>query len=74
MHQLDKLPTPAQIHHVRQLLAARLFGPATVARRSGVTLAAVFRIARTLPFEHDTPLPGSPKAIAERLRCFCKTV
>ena len=72
MHRHDKLPTPTRIRHARELLSTRLFGPATVARRSGIPLAAVFRIARTLPREIDSPLPCSPQAVENRLRCFCE--
>ncbi len=43
---MASLPSFAQIQHVRQLLETDLFGPATIAKLSGVSLRDVFRIAR----------------------------
>lgn len=42
----NPLPTVSQIRHVKHLLGADLFGPATIARLTGVPLRDVFRIAR----------------------------
>ena len=43
---MASFPSLAQIQHVKHLLETNLFGPATVARLSGVPLRDVFRIAR----------------------------
>ncbi len=43
---MASFPSLAQIQHVKHLLETDLFGPATVARLTGVPLRDVFRIAR----------------------------
>lgn len=43
---MASLPSFIQIQHAKQLLETDLFGPATVAKLSGVSLRDVFRIAR----------------------------
>ncbi len=47
-------PSFAQIRHVKHLLSTDLFGPATIARLSGVPLRDVLRITKsTLPTIFD---------------------
>ncbi len=43
---MASFPSFIQIQHAKQLLETDLFGPATVAKLSGVSLRDVFRIAR----------------------------
>ncbi len=45
---MASLPSFAQIQHVKQLLETDLFGPATVAKLTGVSLRDVFRIAKSM--------------------------
>ncbi len=42
------LPSFAQIQHVKHLLETNLFGPATVARLTGVPLRDVLRITKSM--------------------------
>ncbi len=45
---MRSLPTVSQIQHVKQLLDTDLFGPATIARLTGVRLREVFWIAKSM--------------------------
>ena len=49
------LPTVSQIREVKHLHSTRLFGPATIAKLTGVRLRDVFRITRLPEWVEVTP-------------------
>jgi len=62
----NSLPTVSQIREVKHLHSTRLFGPATIAKLTGVRLRDVFRITR-LPEWIDVAPDGTILAGQHRL-------